>query len=90
MSLKFVEHVPEAMQGIADDERKGQAHARKTNCGKRQDHSRLHTPRRRRSEVGRERQVEPGDHDEKHREEDCGNRRQAAQQGVAVISGPTL
>jgi hypothetical protein len=52
------------------DQGEGQARAQQAYPDKRRHDSRFQPPRRRRSEVCRERQVERRDHDEQHREED--------------------
>src|SRR5215469_9893220 len=69
--LKFVQQVPHAVQGVSDNQGEGQTRAQQGYRDKRHDGSGFHLPRLPcRSEVGRESQVERGNHDKEHRVED--------------------
>lgn len=70
MRVEFVYQVPQPMKTISEDQSKGRARSYQADCDKCHHDGRFHLPRRRHPEVGRECQVEGGDHHEEHRVED--------------------
>jgi len=70
MRVEFVYQVPQPMKTISEDQSQGRARSYQADCDKCHHDGRFHLPRRRHPEVGRECQVEGGDHHEEHRVED--------------------